>query len=265
LTNLPITSASTTKFCSIDIKVGGETLYLDGNSKITWDNGTFSEPRPNSFSLIQVEDCPQATETCSRSCYVWNLEKYRPELHALYKKNSLAIRDVVAQPLQAVAHEMAEHIRTFCRGGFRWHVSGDIFSMTYARFIAEVCRRSREVGQWIYTRSFAFCGPLVPISTEFGGNLAVNLSCDRDNWEDAARLASATGFRLCYLTLDGKVPQDLPRGSVIFPDYSLRRETEEGRQWFKSLLPEQKAMVCPVDFYGKSERIRCGPCKRCLK
>jgi hypothetical protein len=66
------------------------------------------------------------------------------------------------------------------------------------------------------------------------------------------------------------VPDDLPHESVIFPDYSLRAakgkpsDQRSGSAWWQSLSSAQRAMVCPVDFYGKSETLRCGPCRRCI-
>jgi hypothetical protein len=73
------------------------------------------------------------------------------------------------------------------------------------------------------------------------------------------------GLRLCYLTGDGKVPDDLTDGSVIFPDYNLRGGTRAGQEWFAGLSPQYKSFVCPVDFRGKAENRRCGPCDRCMQ
>jgi hypothetical protein len=120
---------------------------------------------------------------------------------------------------------------------------------------------SPSVAHWIYTRSFGMMTPLLDVSTTAGGNLALNLSADAENYERARALANGYGLRVCYMTLDGVVPPDLRKGDVIFPDYKFRND----RVWFESLPPHQRAMVCPVDFYGKNERIRCGPCRRCLK
>ena len=162
------------------------------------------------------------------------------------------------------AEVLAAWIRENCRGGFRWHVSGDIFAPGYARWIADVCRRSIEIDHWIYTRSFDFLQPLAGISTVNGGNLAVNLSCDADNYERAKSKVPIYGFRLCYMTTDGTLPDDLPDGSVIFPDYALRGGLATGADWFAALSAQYKSFVCPVDYHGKTEQRRCGPCARCL-
>jgi hypothetical protein len=177
-------------------------------------------------------------------------------------------------------------IRENAQGGFRWHVSGDIFSLEYAEWIAAVCMEAPEVRFWIYTRSFddGSLLPLMDVSTCCGGNLAINLSCDRDNYELAKEVRDDwshwvefevgvtpehhEGPRLCYLTLDGMVPGDLPPGSVIFPDYQIRPKqftTMSESPWWATLNTDQKAMVCPVDAWGKSEKNRCGPCRKCLE
>jgi hypothetical protein len=277
-----LTTAAKTAFCAEKI-VGddGRFLWVDGNGKITAGNGTLAAPKPNAFSLVQIADCPFATSICAKSCYVHNLEKYAPDTHALYQHNSSTIRNIlnnapVIASLSAApvygdsptqwARRLGTWIAKNCEHGFRWHVSGDVFSRRYAQWIRTVCLASPNVQHWIYTRSFGFVDAL------FGApNLTINLSCDAENYESAryARAKYSTNLgqrvRLCYLTHDGHVPADLPRDSVIFPDYELRGETEAGRQWFDELHPQQKRMVCPVDYHGKSERRRCGPCDKCIK
>ncbi len=297
---LPIagTSAAVTAFCSARIDgPGGTYLYVDGNGKITRDNGTLDEPKPNAFSLraqavtdaahaLETNhfnfgpklDCPGSTDACRSSCYVGGLEKHARATYDLYEHNSVEIRRILADPKLADdwAMEMAEWIR-WSVTSFRWHVSGDVFSPEYARWIADVCRESPKVEHWIYTRSFdeEILRPLVEVSTLLGGNLALNLSADRDNFEAAIEAAEKWGghaqpLRVCYLTLDGTVPRGekgetlLYEGDVIFPDYSIRGGTPEGQEWFANLSRDEKPLVCPVDFHGKAENRRCGPCSRCL-
>lgn len=256
------TSAAATAFCAAKIELGDDFLWIDGNGKITAGNGTLDSPKPNAFSLVQIEDCPGSTETCRASCYVHGLEKHAPETHALYRHNSQMIRKIVASINGSAfywAVHMAEWIAANCAGGFRWHVSGDVFSDRYAQWISLVCSRSPLVNHWIYTRSLG--------SVKFlrAPNLVVNISCDADNYADAKEASWRDRLRLCYLTQDGTVPDDLPDGSVIFPDYALRGGNPTGAEWFAGLSPQYKSFVCPVDYHGKSEQRRCGPCDRCLK
>lgn len=260
------TSVASTAFCTVELKGPGGSLWIDGNGKITAGNGTLDDPKPNAFSLVQIKDCPGATPTCKESCYVHGLEKGAPDTHKMYQYNSRMIRDILVDDSMARewARIMADWISENCPGGFRWHVSGDVFSRDYAYWIVEVCGLAPKVPFWIYTRSFQYAPILHLASTARGGNLAVNLSCDRDNYVSAMVTSLQFNMRLCYLTRDGKVPDSMSRENVIFPDYALRGGTLEGQEWFAGLTPHQKAMVCPVDYHGKAENRRCGPCARCL-
>lgn len=247
-------------------------LWLDGNQKISgW------EPVANAFSLVEIQDCPYRTPTCERACYVHGLKKYSPETHARYEENSRRMHDLLGDGewhLESgeVADELAQYIRENCaESGFRWHVSGDIFSRHYAEWIAFVVEESHPVRHWIYTRSFPLVGPLLDLP-----NLRLNLSADRHNywlarrtWEEHKDAASRP--HICYLADgDGEVPDDLPEGSVVFPDYPLRERSvspaagRTGSEWYQSLTPNQRAGVCPVDFHGVREDRRCGPCRKCL-
>ena len=239
-------------------------FWFDGNGKITVGNGSFGQPAANAFSLVQVQDCPFATQTCKSACYVHLLEKAEQEVHAAYQHNSRDIRKVLEKSLYRKTTELAfaDWIRGNCPAGFRWHVSGDIFSLRYSRFIRAVCDSAPEVFFWIYTRSFRYLEPLVGAE-----NLVVNLSADRDNWQQALQTCHRFGFRLCYLTVEGEVPPDLPLDSVIFPSHELRgRYLSNPRQapWWQSLTPRERRMVCPPDFFGQSESLRCGRCKKCF-
>lgn len=279
-TRLPIlgSTATSTTFASRELRLDGtdSVLYLDGNAKITAGNGTFTDPQPNAFSLRDRDDCPGKTPTCSEACYVTSLAAAQPQLHALYRHNSAEIRRVLADPSLTdrwVMH-LSEVIAFGCAGGFRWHVSGDVYSEAYAQFVADVCREAPTVDFWIYTRSFDYLGPLAEVSTLRGGNLALNLSCDIDNFAEAVEASVAYGvapgkpLRLCYLTTDGKLPSThLEAGDVIFPDYQLRSRqfaTLAESPWWQSLMPQQRSLVCVVDAFGKSDKRRCGPCDRCL-
>ncbi|OGN16219.1 MAG: hypothetical protein A3C81_02540 [Candidatus Yanofskybacteria bacterium RIFCSPHIGHO2_02_FULL_46_19] len=241
-----------------------KTFWFDGNGKITVGNGTFVQPVANSFSLVQVEDCPFATKLCGSVCYVHRLEKAEAEVHSKYRYNSVTIREVLRDHTYAgtVREMFASYIYAYARKGFRWHVSGDIFSLEYAEFIAAICKMTPGVMQWIYTRSFPYVEPLLNIE-----NLAINLSADAENYAKALVLHERHGLRMCYMTVDGSLPPDLPAGSVIFPSHELRgRELPDPKQapWWQTLAPQQKRMVCPPDFFGQSEHLRCGPCRKCL-
>jgi hypothetical protein len=282
-----------TAFCSavidLDHILPGARFWCDGNSKITRENGTYAEPAPNAFSLpaASVEgqgfgSCPGSTEVCRSSCYVRNLAQHAPELYAHYTENADTLVALLAHPDAAfyAASALAVWIRAHASGGFRWHVSGDVWGMLHAQWIVSVCMLAPDVPFWIYTRTLGVVGAL-----RAARNLAVNVSADRENYSDARRMAVATGATLTYLVGgdDAKqinhappgegcrnctgVPYDLPPGSVIFPDYALRgRDLADptSAPWWQALTHEQRRQVCPTDFYGQSEHHRCGPCRRCL-
>lgn len=265
-----MTSAADTEFCAEKIEGPGGHLWVDGNGKITAGNGTLLEPKPNAFSLVQIETCPMRTPSCEKACYVHNLEKHAPETHDLYKHNTEMIQSI----LDMGDPDISDWVNTFASWmdentagrDFRWHVSGDVFSERYAWFIATVCRYASSTNHWIYTRSFPLINPLLHVD-----NLELNLSADKDNLWLALHYHNETGKRVCYLAAEpdseagwGKLAADislLPDDSVIFPDYPLRGK---GRLW-DGLTPRERKMLCPVDAFGKSETNRCGPCTRCLK
>ena len=251
-------TAASTAFCATKVEGPDGHLWVDGNGKITARCGTLAKPRPNAFSLVQISDCPYRTAPCSSACYVHGLEKHAPDTHALYVHNSKRVREIVSRVGTGVpeqwAHVLANWIDDNCPD-FRWHVSGDVFSFAYAEWIELVCTWSPNTRHWIYTRSFPYVEPLARAS-----NLVVNLSADHENYRFARKVADDYDLRVCYLTRDGRVPSDMRDGDVVFPDYSLRGDVD----WFLALTGREQEMVCPVDFHGKSEERRCGPCERCM-
>ncbi len=212
----------TTKFISAEIPLqfGGVSLWIDGNSKITWDNGTYAKPSPNAFSIPHIATCPGSTARCRESCYIHGLKKAAPEIYRLYELNELALHYIFFTEgrMDIAAHTLAKWISANAKGGFRWHVSGDVTSIRHAEWIAAVCGKASEVPFWIYTRTLEAVETLVQAK-----NLAVNVSADRDNYRLAAHSAEVNGARLCYLVSEPEeVIPNLPLGSVIFPDYPLR-------------------------------------------
>ena len=90
----------------------GLAFYVDGNSKITWDNGTYAEPKPNAFSLPHIATCPGSTDRCRTSCYVHGLKKSAPDVYRHYELNELALHNVL------LTGKLAQHERVHRhRGG----------------------------------------------------------------------------------------------------------------------------------------------------
>lgn len=294
-----------TTFCSAEIPLfDGLSFFVDGNSKITRENGTYKNPKPNAFSLpaasvdspyahLTPRACPGSTPSCRSSCYVKGLAKHAPDLYARYLSNADALATCLAtdRGFFMSAITLAMWIEEHAAHGFRWHVSGDVWDTPrHADWIVEVCRLADRVPFWIYTRTLS----AVPVLSG-APNLAVNVSADADNWTEALAVARVHGARVCYLTthadhdwdaindprinskcmrcgalaIDGPaacVPP-LPEGSVIFPDYALRGRglpDPTAAPWWQGLNPDQRRMMCPTDFFGQSEAHRCGPCRKCF-
>lgn len=240
------------------------SIYIDGNSKITFSNGTFDSPKPNAFSLPHIVCCPNATPTCKKSCYVHDLKVYAPEIYKEYTNNKTILDQILSDEnlVQKTAVALGTWISENCKGGFRWHVSGDITCKEHARWINLVCLFSSNVQHFIYTRTFDTVRLLM------ADNLHVHLSADKDNFVEAMnckRLNTNVYTQMCYLAQDNNIPE-LPDKSIIFPDYVCRgRDLNDPltSPWWKNLTQNQKKMTCPADFFGQSDKHRCGVCKKC--
>lgn len=242
-----------TLFCSTPVEIGGHRLTIDGNTKISG----WPEPTPNAFSLPAPSCCPGSTSVCRTTCYAaHDGSKLPQELRDRYDANERALRAILAQPDAGftAAMQLARWIAEHCEDvGFRWHVSGDVFSDQYAWWIVSVATASPEVQHWIYTRSLS----RVP-TLSLAHNLAVNVSADHENYRDAARVAHECGARLTYLWQGEELP-DLPPGSVIFPDYPQRHPIQ-GRTRLPGVEGKR---LCPADYFGQSKTARCGVCTKC--
>ncbi len=249
----------------------GLSLWLDGNSKITANDGSYDDPAANSLSLPSISSCPGATPSCLTSCYVQGLERENPELALKYRHNARVLQRLFFAPASALrAAQALGHYIADALTAFRWHVSGDVMHDRHAAWIVAVCNAAPRTTFWIYTRTFQVVRTLA-----LAPNLTINLSVDRDNARDVEEALGPEDFRLrhpmrvCYMATSAEdTPCDLPRGSVIFPDYVLRgRDLDDPTTspWWQGLTLEQRRQVCPPDFFGQSQHHRCGPCNRCIR
>ena len=253
-----------TKFCSVEVPLwNGLSLFVDGNSKVTAENGTMEEPVPNAFSLPHIATCPKSTSVCRETCYVNGLMKYSPDTYVRYLENLRVIQEVLmsSRSMDAASATLAQHISQTVTS-FRWHVSGDVFSPRYAEWIVTTCNRAPNVKFWIYTRSTNLLDTLM-----FADNLVINVSADEKNAETAIPAARERGLRVCYETIDGSFPE-LEQDDVVFPDYDFRgRKLDKptDHPWFQSMSKDQRRLPCVADFWGQSEKTRCGPCNVCMR
>ena len=259
----------TTNFCNTQVVLSGEyVLTVDGNSKVDPTLEGYDNPKPMVFSLPAPSCCPGSTSVCRESCYVRadRFGAFEGGLMGMYRDNERTIHKILAVGNYRTAIEFGQWIEENAAFGFRWHTSGDIFSKDYLHWLRLVCDNSLNVQHWLYTRSLWAVEELACID-----NLHVNLSCDAENWEDVHLMVIGGKWktfggrvRLCYMVRKGSPLPDLPKGSVIFPEYSLRKAALSGHGWFESLSKEQRRMVCAADYYGQSENHRCATCRRCF-
>jgi hypothetical protein len=261
-----------TRFTSTLVPVLHENFFIDGNSKMTGNEGTFEEPVANCFSLPHIATCPWSTSVCRLNCYVHGLSKNAWSIYEGFLNNLRILNWMLdchpGPSARALGHWINEHCLAF-----RWHVSGDVMSARHANWIVGVCEYSPDVTHRIYTRSFRYAPILIQAK-----NLIVNLSADRHNWAEAFKTWRGLHHwtRLTYLSTGDDIPGDLPLGSVIFPTYRLRQgrdsmtvpppgEMPMSEKWFWQMLTqEQRKMVCPADYFGQSYFMRCGICKKCI-
>jgi hypothetical protein len=197
---------------------------------------------------------------------VHGLQKHAAEVYAKYQQNERVLHAILLDQNKPLfgqsAQKLGEWISASCPRGFRWHVSGDLFSPAYAEWIKAVALASPQVLHWIYTRTLSLARQF-----EQSPNLVLNISADKDNYLKARKVAVENNLRLCYLTQDGTLPEDLPDGAIIFPDYQVRGRALPNpvdHPWWQGLGARERKMVCPADFFGQSEQHRCGVCRKCM-
>ena len=209
-----------TLFCYAEIPVYDDlSFFVDGNSKITRDDGFYAEPKPNAFSLPHVSTCPGSTPLCRKDCYVHGLQTNAPDVFAKYVTNATALQRALLtrNGFHRTAETLGAWIWDNCTS-FRWHVSGDVMHRRHAEWIAEVCDQASATAFWIYTKTFEVVDVLAGLP-----NLVVNLSGDAHNWSRC--LATHKAFpttRAVYMTQGEPLPSDLPSDAVIFPDHIVR-------------------------------------------
>ena len=87
-----------TGFAFREIEIEGYKFWIDGNSKVTANNGTFENPAANAFSLPHLITCPDKTRRCAKACYVNELKEYSPATYSKFQINHQTIQAVLALP-----------------------------------------------------------------------------------------------------------------------------------------------------------------------
>lgn len=189
--------------------------------------------------------CPGLSPTCSVHCYARAVERYRPAVAAMYRRNLRAARrrDFVRR---VVAFLIAHRVQIV-----RIHVGGDFGSARYARKWRAIVRRSPRVRFYFYTRSWRVPA-IKAVIDDMGAlpNCAAWYSCDRDT---GVPTDIPAGVRLAWLSLAaGDVP---PAGiDLTFRVRPLRRHP----------VAPGSPPVCPAeDGVPRPRRVTCDVCGRC--
>ena len=205
------------------------------------------------FGLPSRATCPGRSEVCSRVCYSHRLERFRPNVRALYERNLELSRwpDFASNMIREIG---ANHVRVL-----RVHVAGDFYSADYATKWLGVMRAMPMVTFFAYTRSWRVPG-FADVFRDMAGlqNVRLWYSCDR---ETGVPDEVPEGVRLAWLMADGG---DLPpRADLVFRVARLRRHPTKSLR----CAAGADAPVCPVEngiTGGRTDCSRCGTCWEAL-
>ena len=112
------------------------------------------------FSLPMLKTCPGADRNnplsiCSR-CYCEKALAMYPSVGPCHDRNLQATKqDNFVQVMVDKLNSKLRHSKKFS-AFFRWHDSGDVYSMEYLAKIFEICRRTPAVSHYMYTKSHHF-------------------------------------------------------------------------------------------------------------
>ena len=250
-------------------KVGASSyLRLSGTTKtgVTW-------------SLAPVASCPVIDETCA-GCYAMDgFYRTIPSAQVGRVKRLEYIKDLIQsrdldlwidwiakkinrlKPLEDVPEGIATsrfrklmESSGFCGNTryFRWHDSGDLFNVEYARAVFEVARRTPHTLHWVPTRM----GPLVAQIVRSGDliphNMTIQVSCHKEGKFEESQMEAIK--RVKAIQLDARI------------GITYTHEGAMSRTVSKSLLSRQslsEAHICPATIAKKKEERTCIGCRRC--
>jgi len=180
----------------------------------------------NAFSLPASSSvCLYATPTCSAGCYAKKGRFRFKYVRNSYHRNWRVLRK--ARKAGAMAELLTTALAAERFALFRIHVSGEFFSLHYAKAWRLTCREYLSALFWAYTRSRD--SRVLKVLAQIP-NLRLLLSCDQDNWRQMLQISRQfPGFGLSYYTVGEQPPARLHAradavagGLVVFPDRSVR-------------------------------------------
>lgn len=156
----------------------------------------------NAFGLPSGEaySCIAQTAFCALICYAGKLERLRPAVSALLKRNWEALQGISRSEMIDMLDQMITDFEAECdkRSApklFRIHWDGDFFSTDYMIAWSKVVAAHQDTQFWVYTRVPASAVYLHKLALP---NLGLYFSGDRDNVETAKHLA-AQGINVAYV------------------------------------------------------------------
>jgi hypothetical protein len=110
-------------------------------------------PHPYHVNLPSVVSCPGATSYCAdKVCYTKHFVRY-PNVARKYNSN-LELWETDPAEYEARIMRDLEKLPANKIHDFRWHVSGDIMDVPYARMIMRIAEYFPRINFWVYTRSY---------------------------------------------------------------------------------------------------------------
>ena len=211
-------------------------------------------------------------------CYAWNIEhifhgageKLRQNMEEIKRAEKLGT-SVLTEALnlevskfidKCMGYSVKKGIPAEDLLKFRIHWSGDMFSDSYAKAWAEVCRRNPIVTFWTYTRSYDRAKFLVGIP-----NLKLYLSLDEDSWEKGMCAFFALGgptnpnLKVAFMSKTEEFVDSCRRKMMDCPERYCPGNAGCVSKWGDLYNAKSK---CPVDL-GKMELTgACCKCKMCF-
>ena len=195
------------------------------------------------FDLPAGTTCPGETTLCSRLCYAKAGRYVFPQV-----QERLAYNYTQAKRDDFVPRLVSELYRKgviLCR----WHCSGDVFSLGYARKMLAVVRASPQVAFWAYSRSYR-----VPAIAEVLWELAecpnFSLWLSADD-ETGYPPVVPQGVRVAWMVTD----EPPPEADLLFATREVRRS---GRVSLDTLCPAETAS-------GAVAGTTCSTCRICVR
>lgn len=228
-----------TVFDAVAMAAAPDKAIGKGNEKLGRRVGTFSLPAVHTCHL-------GSTPTCRSLCYADSPQSHfvGPVVQNRYWAN------LTFSKADRFVAEMTARVTKKRLSAFRWHVSGDLYSVAYAARVLAVMRGTPGTPAYIYTRAWKDAGVRAVVAQMVAlPHVQVWFSCDRDSGPPPA----VPGARRAYL-------QVLPGDEPAYPVDLVFRDRRARAVVAKRVAG---ALVCPVE-NGATKNVTCEKCRVCF-